>query len=588
MKGKYNSIQRTIIVAFSLLIIIVINGVVWISYWITERIAMKNISENTYELVEQVNYNIEYYLTQIEMVHKDLYYNKDVQAYLNKDCSKEDIKVIEERVAQNMNSLTKARNDITNIYLFTKDGRHVIDDPDAQLKDIDIAKEDWYVNTLDAKKMRVTESRIDHLIEGSYNWVITCTHPLREWGTDESLGVLKVDLNFNIISDMCQKIKLGKKGYVFIIDSNGNIVYHPKQQLIYSNLKSEPIGKILKIDNGVFTLKSPDEGKRQYNVITSELVDWKIVGVAYIDEINKYTSKLKGFYSVLIALALGISVIISILITKKILSPIGKLTSAIQSFEKGDLDIRIDIEENNEFGKLELAFNKMAYEIKNLMKQIKWEQEQKRINEMKVLQAQINPHFLYNTLDSIIWMAEMEENKSVVEMTSALAKLFRISLNKGKEIVTVKQEIEHVHNYLKIQKMRYGSKFDYSIDVDPVMYDEEIIKLILQPIVENAIYHGIKYKEGTGKIDIVGEIINGLMKFAVRDDGIGMRQDMVSSLLVENQKSKHGVGLNNVNERIKLYYGSKYGIRVNSEEGVGTVVYITLPFTKFEKGCDEI
>lgn len=588
MKGKYNSIQRTIIVAFSLLIIIVINGVVWISYWITERIAMKNISENTYELVEQVNYNIEYYLTQIEMVHKDLYYNKDVQAYLNKDCSKEDIKVIEERVAQNMNSLTKARNDITNIYLFTKDGRHVIDDPDAQLKDIDITQEDWYVNTLDAKKMRVTESRIDHLIEGSYNWVITCTHPLREWGTDESLGVLKVDLNFNIISDMCQKIKLGKKGYVFIIDSNGNIVYHPKQQLIYSNLKSEPIGKILKIDNGVFTLKSPDEGKRQYNVITSELVDWKIVGVAYIDEINKYTSKLKGFYSVLIALALGISVIISILITKKILSPIGKLTSAIQSFEKGDLDIRIDIEENNEFGKLELAFNKMAYEIKNLMKQIKWEQEQKRINEMKVLQAQINPHFLYNTLDSIIWMAEMEENKSVVEMTSALAKLFRISLNKGKEIVTVKQEIEHVHNYLKIQKMRYGSKFDYSIDVDPVMYDEEIIKLILQPIVENAIYHGIKYKEGTGKIDIVGEIINGSMKFAVRDDGIGMSQDMVSSLLVENQKSKHGVGLNNVNERIKLYYGSKYGIRVNSEEGVGTVVYITLPFTKFEKGCDEI
>lgn len=583
-KHKDRSIRKTIIIAFSLLIFVVLSVVVWISYSLTESIAMKIISDNTYQMVKQVNYNIEYYLNQIEMVHKDLYYNKDVQLYLKKDILQYDIQEIGDRVAENMNSLSMARNDITNIYLFTKDGRYIIDDPEAKLKDIDIKKEDWYINTLNVEGMLVTESRIDHLIEGRYNWVITCTHPLKEWGRDEILGVLKVDLNFNIISDMCQKVKLGKKGYVFILDSKGNIVYHPKQQLIYSNLKCEPIDEILQANNGTYTLNSRNEGIKQYNIITSDAIGWTIVGVAYLDEINEYTTRLKGFHFLLAGSALVVSIIISILIARRILNPINKLIYAVKSFEKGDLNIRIDIGEDNEFGKLESAFNNMAYEIKKLMEQIKREQELKRKNEMRVLQAQINPHFLYNTLDSIVWMAEMEEHESVVEMTSALAKLFRISLNKGKEIVTVGQEMEHVTNYLKIQKMRYGSKLDYSIEVDPQIMDQNIIKLILQPIVENAIYHGIKYKEGVGQVDISGKGEDGTIKFIIRDDGVGMPQEVVSNLLSKNIKTKNGVGLNNVNERIQLYYGEEYGIQVNSKEGKGTEVIVTLPYAEIDKG----
>lgn len=583
-KHKDRSIRKTIIIAFSLLIFVVLSVVVWISYSLTESMAMKIISDNTYQMVKQVNYNIEYYLNQIEMVHKNLYYNKDVQLYLKKDTLEYDIHEIEDRIAENMSSLSMARKDITNIYLFTEDGRYIIDDSDAKLKDIDIKREDWYINTLNAEEMLVTESRIDHLIEGSYNWVITCTHPLKEWGRDENLGVLKVDLNFNIISDMCQKVKLGKKGYVFILDSKGNIVYHPKQQLIYSNLKCEPIDEILETNNGTYTLNSKNEGIKQYNIITSDSIGWTIVGVAYLDEINEYTTQLRGFHFLLAGSALAVSIIISMLIAKKILSPINKLIYAVKSFEKGNLDIYIDIGEDNEFGKLESAFNNMAYEIKKLMEQIKREQELKRKNEMRVLQAQINPHFLYNTLDSIVWMAEMEEHESVVEMTSALAKLFRISLNKGEEIVTIGQEIEHVTNYLKIQKMRYGSKLDYSIEVDSQIMGQNIIKLILQPIVENAIYHGIKYKEGAGQVYISGKREDGTIEFIIRDDGVGMSQEVVFNLLSKNKETKNGVGLNNVNERIQLYYGKEYGIQVNSKEGKGTEVIITLPYIERDKG----
>ena len=201
---------------------------------------------------------------------------------------------------------------------------------------------------------------------------------------------------------------------------------------------------------------------------------------------------------------------------------------------------------------------------------------------MKALQAQINPHFLYNTLDSIIWLAANRKNKDVLEMTSALSKLFRIGISKGDQVITIENEIEHITSYLTIQKMRYKDKFDYTIKIDPKILQMKTIKLILQPIIENSIYHGIKNKKGKGNIEIIGEKKRFEVVLHVIDDGVGMTKDKVMQLFLPKKTDSNpsGIGINNVNDRIKLYYGPKYGIKCISSPNKGTKIMIHLPQIK--------
>ncbi|MEG2957551.1 MAG: sensor histidine kinase, partial [Christensenellaceae bacterium] len=222
--------------------------------------------------------------------------------------------------------------------------------------------------------------------------------------------------------------------------------------------------------------------------------------------------------------------------------------------------------------------------IHELMLRIKSEERQKRKAELNFLQAQINPHFLYNTLDSIVWMAETN-HKDVVKMTESLAKLFRLSLSKGKEIIKIRDEVSHVENYLIIQKMRYTNKFDFKIDVEEQILDMQTLKLILQPLVENAIYHGIKNTRHKGNILIKGRLVMDNVLLQVMDDGAGIEHTKAAMLLSDDNKK--GIGIKNVDERIKLYYGEQYGLEINSERDIGTVVDIWIPALPYSDDLNE-
>ena len=266
-------------------------------------------------------------------------------------------------------------------------------------------------------------------------------------------------------------------------------------------------------------------------------------------------------------------------ISAKISQPIKRLEKQMKRLESGDFEISVEEKGEDEVRRLSKAFNLMVAKIKMLMDQIITEQEGKRKSELKALQAQINPHFLYNTLDSIIWMNENKNYEGVTVMVAALAKLFRISLSRGHEIICIADELEHARNYLTIQKIRYKDKFEYTIDAEPGLQSERTLKLILQPIIENAIYHGISplNEKGIIKISVTSEGNNIL--FQVSDNGYGIKPEILKELLVKESTSYHsgGVGLKNVNERIKLFYGEEYGIEIKSEIDVGTVVNIRIP-----------
>ena len=290
--------------------------------------------------------------------------------------------------------------------------------------------------------------------------------------------------------------------------------------------------------------------------------------------------------SILLVIILIGALTISRRIMEGITSPIRHLCRAAERAGSGDFETRAHEEKIDEIAVLNASFNRMVEEIGKLVEDIRVEELNLRAAELRLLQEQINPHFLYNTLDNIIWLAESKETQQVVSMVSALSDFFRTTLSKGKDYISVKDEEAHINSYLQIQQFRYRDILDYEINIDEEAYDCEILKLTLQPLVENALYHGIKGKRGLGHIYVIGCIREGLLEFQVKDDGIGMKESRLNEVRkiitgeIESTKEKGGFGLFNVNERIRLNYGHEYGLKIESAYGKGTCIWVTVPAVK--------
>jgi two-component system sensor histidine kinase YesM len=314
----------------------------------------------------------------------------------------------------------------------------------------------------------------------------------------------------------------------------------------------------------------------QYQVMREGFVRWEIVAIA------------------LISIAIAFSVVAAWSLSKSIYTPIKKLHDVTATITKNDLQALVTGDNVDEITELGMSFNIMIGKIRELLASKIKEQENLKKAELRVLQAQINPHFLYNTLDTIIWMAQSNKNDQVIEIVSALSKFFRISLSKGKDWITIGEEIERTRSYLIIQKIRYRDILDFNIDVDDRVTDNTILKLILQPLVENAIYHGIKNKRQGGTVNVRAMLKNGNeVLIEVEDDGIGFTPEKLAQLRVELEddsgdiRMESGYGIGNVNNRIRLYYGKQYGLSVRSEYNTGTCVTLIIPAKKDDSKQDE-
>lgn len=577
---RFKSIQSNIAFTFSFLFIFTIIIIAFFSYRLIEDLVRKNSQEYVNKLIEQVNNNIDAYISYMENVSSMLLYNSDIQHYFSNNIDKENKEKYKIKIIDLLNSIKKTREDIISIILFGYNGEIIIDNMDNQINPfIDYKEQSWYKSAQNFDgKASLSSSHVQNIIKDKYRWVVSLSRELKRIDSTEKIGILLVDLNFNIINNMCKNINLGKRGYIFIINKEGDIVFHPQQQLIYSNLKREMISEVILTNKKVFTTnESPNN--RIYNISTSSKSGWKIIGVTYVDELVGNKKAIQIYFTLLGIGCLITTILFSIFISRRISKPIKYLSYSMQRVENGNFDIEVNINSSDEIGELSMDFNIMIKKIKELMRQNIQDQEQKRMSELKALQAQINPHFLYNTLDSIIWMAEAKKHEEVVEMTSALANLFRLSISKGEQIIPIKNEIEHIKNYLIIQKMRYKDKLDFKIDVDEKIMEYKILKILLQPLVENSIYHGIKNKTGMSLIQIYGEKIENKILLKVIDDGVGMNKYQIKNIFKKSKSynSKSGVGVRNVNERIKLYFGNNYGITFVSKIGIGTTAKIWLP-----------
>lgn len=578
---RFRSMQTNMVLAFVLLILMTIVIMSVVSYFLSEDAVQSNAKTYTTELVKQVNNNIKSYVNGMKYISDLVDGNPYVQQYMSGKAEDDPEKEREHKqaVADFLESMAVSRADISSVSLFGYNGQFVPGNKELELNPfIDIPSLTWYRSAQEAGgEYVISPSHVQPVFKDKYPWVVSLSMELTSRESGTKFGIFLIDLNFSVMNDMLQDIRLGQRGYLFIVNSEGQIVYHPQQQLIYSKLKTEKIQEVLQIENGTFM--SGEGGNRKMYTVQESDFGWKIVGVSYVSELVGNQNKMRLSIIVLGLVCIVIAIIISLFVSQRVSQPIKQLQGYMKEVEKGNFDIQVPVPTTIEIGRLARAFNMMVGRIKELMSQVVRDQELKRRSEINALQAQINPHFLYNTLDSIIWMAESKKSQEVVLMTSALAKLFRASISKGEELVTIETELEHITNYLKIQKMRYKNKLDYRIETDESVSQYKTIKLILQPIVENAIYHGIKMKRGPGLITIYSEETATDVLLIVEDNGNGMEEEKLAKLLTQQYEGEagKGVGVGNVHGRLKLYFGAQYGLSYTSKPGEGTTVTIRLP-----------
>ena len=386
-------------------------------------------------------------------------------------------------------------------------------------------------------------------------------------------------MTYESLRYMLDNISLGERGYLYLLGSDGGLIYHPKMQLIDAGLAEENIGTARGYRDGDYQEVYRGE-KRDIIVKTVGYTGWKIIGVIPEQGLSLDNLKVKLFMVFMAAFFLFLLAVINAYISARITAPIQELEKSVNALEAGELDAEVYMGGSYEIRHLGRSISDMAKRIQTLMDDIVMEHESKRKSEFDTLQSQINPHFLYNTLDIIVWMIENEQKQEAVKVVTALARFFRISLSKGKSI-PVRDELEHVRNYLMIQQKRFKNKFTYQIEAGPEVFPMASLKLMLQPLVENAIYHGMEFMDGDGEILIRVWQEGEKLIFIIRDNGLGMTKEKAEGLLTGETHSVSGkgsgIGVKNVNERIRLYFGEGYGLSIFSEPDEGTTVQISLP-----------
>ena len=596
-KKQKSSLKNRALSQTAVLIIVTMCIMVTVFYMVFHSRAFNERGKYEEENLVNMEAYLNSYLEEVDSIAKNVNYNYYLQDYLETVIKEED-DYVDSGIGKNMCSYEMSsqafsdtllsRADISSIMIFGKKKMLLNRSMYTYQKvALDYSKLDWYAKAVAKPQDAIITGPNRHSFFDTDDEVISLSREVQSYENGTFRGVILINLNMNKITEICNSFQEKQENFICIINDKGELVYEQqngRERFAFDEKENrQELNTALgKTKESCFRLNYRGE---KYLVTRTDMktTGWTLVSMVPYKSVMAETMAISGG----MILAVAITLIVTLLLLNRILTgvvkPLKKLEKYMVQVNPDNMDQRMEILTDDEIGHLSMKFNQMMDRIRNLKEQVIEEQEDKRKYELQALQAQINPHFLYNTLDSIIWMAETNDS-NIVAMTEALAKLFRISLNKGNEEISLERELEHVKNYLIIQSMRYADKFTYEISAEPGVERCRTIKLILQPIVENCIYHGIKKKRGTGKITIRAYRREQNLIIEVSDDGCGMPEEICRKILSDEIESENisgsGIGVKNVNERIQLRFGKKYGLSYSSEEGVGTTVTYVLPYNE--------
>ena len=540
------------------------------------------MTNHTVQLIRQVTRNIEFYVREMEGIISILAEDSSVQAFygiggvgagFSRDATAGALRL--------MHNVTEVNTEIAGVLLVNDRDEYLSNEIQPITRD-PLLDEAWYQHAVRSSPAvqllpRPVGRNLRNTPGYSADDVVSIVKAVVDPKSGQVRGVVLIDMKLQVVQDIFVDMKVGQGGFLFIEDAEGGTVYAPVNPVVY-RVRSEWL-----TGPKTSTVRRIQGGDFQIIAQGSEYTGWKTIGVFPLNEIMGQVSLIRYYSFIIAGVTLFVAVVVSIFFTGSIARPVIALRALMKEAEEGNLAVRFEGRQEDEIGHLGKSFNTMIEEIQKLIDMVYREQQSKREAELKTLQEQIKPHFLYNTLDTIHWMAQDHGAEDIVRIVNALTSLFRIALSKGKEMISLSDELEHVRSYLIIQKARYEDKFDFSLCVQDEILPNMVLKLTLQPLVENAIYHGIKERRGHGTIRVDALTRDGMLVLRVSDDGVGMSADKLASIRAlcaaapVDSTAKNGYGISNVNERIQLSFGKKYGLRFESAPGRGTTVEILHP-----------
>lgn len=548
------------------------------SYGVYRDILQQNIQSYTSEVIDRVDRNLEIYLSDLERIlelRNDYYNLQFIKLSLAGDV--EGNRKFIFRLWENLNNIRNFKTELRDVSITTIGG--------VTVGCYGVTHTDLTQNELFQTLANRTAKDDSIAIWGPRpDWLggpVFSVGKAIHGDYDNLLGMMSIDVDVELLERICGNIRLGKTGYIMLLDEDNRIIYHPNPELIGKGIGALLGEAALTVwQQGSTAKRGP--GNQIIRVKTFAPANWKIIGLSNRFELATEMQKITGLSLIIILSTILVLTLMAVYFAHLLTNPLKELQQSMRQASE-DLNTNAEIHTMDEIGELSETFNQMLARIRQLMDQSLQEQKKLRRTEMRALQEQIKPHFIYNTLDLIIGLLETNKNEDVINTVEALGAFFRTSLSHGQELITIREEVEHVRNYLYIQRRRHGDKYDYAIEVEEQLLNKKTIKLILQPIVENAIYHGVRELETPGGlITIKGFLVeaSNTVCFQVIDNGVGMDPAMMEEInrcLRGSGTEQRYFGISNVNERIRLAFGTEYGLALSPTPGGGVTATIKLP-----------
>ncbi|MCK0472368.1 sensor histidine kinase [Halalkalibacter sp. APA_J-10(15)] len=557
--------------------------------WAVDRIIDQQVNDNTLQLIDKVNSTVESHIENVQNMTYFISFDPNIQSFLDGELNQKEMTPDEEyEISKFLQNFTTLHPEIAGILVVNSEGDYLSNELYTRSA-FQLTHESWYRQAVEnngiAKTIGKPEGRrITSHVNYREDEIVTVVRAIMDAETNREKGVILIDLKLRVIEEAVRDVRLGKSGYLMVIDQEGETVYSPTQ----SNLDNLDISTTFSQNYGI-SLGNLNGEEYQFIYQKSTFTDWNTVGVFSSDQSVAEVQQILFYVITFVFFVCFVGITASYFLSHTISRPINQLMRAMQKAESGDLTSRYKAGGMDEVGRLGRSFNTMIEQIHKLISLTERQERKKREAELHSLQANIKPHFLYNTLDTIQWMARKKDAPDVADLVGSLSKLFRIGLSKGGTIIRLEDEMEHIKNYLQIQSVRYKNKLNYSLTVSPDLKHLSILKIVLQPIVENAIYHGIKERRGPGLITIEAKVEHEMLIIQIGDNGKGMTEETLLQLReslnsflgsTEDEMESRlttGYGVVNVHARLRLTFGDQYGVKIESELDKGTIVTIYHP-----------
>ncbi|MDN4068928.1 sensor histidine kinase [Paenibacillus vini] len=571
------SMQKKLVVIFVFLITLPITYVSYSSYRTNSNSVLASTTASAGQMTDNAMDKVDRYIADLKRYTILPLYNKDVQKYLDQKGTDWDKN---SSVNMFLMYLANTKEEISAVYMidhynsifyYNKPGVNELY-PYERLAE-------WRVRTEQASTATVLTGMHPIRVNVSeQRQVFTVMRSIQSVSTLKNIGMIVIDVDISLFEGIIQPLNTVTHGDTLIVDDLGKVVYNSDPAELGKDLSGSPLLAQATASRGNFRLDI--DGEPYMAVYTvSESTGWKTLVYIPLKELLAPMKQSRNAMMIMTLSILSFALLVAMFISYALTKPMKRTVQLMKQVQRGKLDVRVNVKYNDEIGMLGSHFNRMIGRVRDLLQEVYETEQSKQKADMLALQNQINPHFIYNTLESIRMLAELNDDDRVAELTYLLGLLLRYSITRSDEIVTVKQELQHVENYLQLLQLRFPEKISYCFLIPETYHSLPIIKLVFQPIVENAIFHGLEKQAEPGTITITAWSERDDVIFTIHDDGVGMDEERLASLnqsLKDGKTDKFGIGLRNVNERVRLHYGENSGLVVSSRLGEGTIVTLRI------------